>query len=54
MKEKVTDIKGKSWKVECYESKYCSECGMHCNNGSLIREHFFCVMINKSVNDHST
>lgn len=27
MKERATDIKGKSWKVERYEYKSCSECG---------------------------
>jgi hypothetical protein len=27
LKERATDIKGKSWKVERYEYKSCSECG---------------------------
>jgi hypothetical protein len=27
MKERATDIKGKSWQVERYDYKSCSECG---------------------------
>jgi hypothetical protein len=51
LKERVTDINGKSWKVERYEYKSCSECGhplvaMDPLRGERVCE---CGMTNKRV-----